>query len=134
MISFKYRKEKTGILGERTLRPVATVFIKDQDGTWQKFEPYIDSGADVSLISFSTGQLLGLNPKDGTKSTLGGIAGGLPVVYTKVMMRIGEHEFEAKVAWAQVHGVPPLLGRADVFEVFNITFKQAEGIIEFEKN
>ncbi len=133
MVSFKYRTEKTGILGEKTIRPIATVFLKGKDGVWQKFEPYIDSGADVSLISLSTGALLGLNPDEGVKNNLGGISGGVPVIYTKVMMRIADLEFEARVAWAQIHGAPPLLGRADVFNKFNITFKEKSGEVTFEE-
>lgn len=133
MVTFKYRQEKTGILGEKTSRPVATVLIKGKDNVWHRFEPYIDSGADVSLISLSTGQFLGFKPEDGKKSTLGGISGGVPVIYTKVSMKLDDFEFEVRVAWAQIHGAPPLLGRADIFDNFNITFKEKQGLVVFEK-
>lgn len=135
MIAFKYKKEKVGILGEATPRPVAIVNIKTSDGKWYRFQPYIDSGADITLLSQSTGKLIGLKEDgpDQKKSTLGGISGGIPVIYTTVTMSIDNHEFTAKVAWAQVPGVPPLLGRADVFEHFKITFKEKDGVIEFEK-
>jgi hypothetical protein len=33
-------------------------------------------------------------------------------------------EFDCTVAWAQIERVPFLLGRQDVFEHFDITFRQ----------
>ncbi len=46
-------------------------------------------------------------------------------------MRIGNREFEARVAWALEENVPPLLGRTDVFEEFDIRFRQRSRITEF---
>jgi hypothetical protein len=58
MITFKYRNE-TSPRG-RILRPVADVEIQSVGGAWIECHPYIDSGADVTLIPFSMGKLLGL--------------------------------------------------------------------------
>ncbi len=41
-------------------------------------------------------------------------------------MKIDDHKFECKIAWAQIERVPFLLGREDVFENFNITFRQRD--------
>ena len=47
-------------------------------------------------------------------------------------MRIGDMELEPRVAWALIEETPPLLGRLDIFDKFNITFKEKEGKIIFE--
>ena len=133
MITFKYKKEKVGVLGETTLRPVARIYLSTDKKSWYRFEPYIDSGADITLLSKSTGDLIGLKLEKEKPFNLGGISDGIPIVYKKIWMRLGKKEFEVKVAWAQVHGIPPLLGRTTVFENFNITFKQKQGIIEFQE-
>ena len=41
-------------------------------------------------------------------------------------------EFPIKIAWALVEDVPPLLGRTDVFDKFEVKFRQKEKITEFE--
>ncbi len=47
-------------------------------------------------------------------------------------MKIGEIELESRVAWALIEEAPPLLGRLDIFDRFNIAFKKNEGKIVFE--
>lgn len=48
-------------------------------------------------------------------------------------MKIGNVEFEPRVAWALIEDTPPLLGRLDIFEKFKITFMEKEGKIIFEE-
>jgi len=48
-------------------------------------------------------------------------------------MKIGEKVLPILVAWALIEEVPPLLGRADVFDYFKITFLQKERKIIFEE-
>ena len=48
-------------------------------------------------------------------------------------MTIGELTIPTRIAWAQLETVPLLLGRADVFDAFEITFKQREGRILFNE-
>ncbi|MFQ6119329.1 MAG: hypothetical protein ACE5KE_05510, partial [Methanosarcinales archaeon] len=57
-VEFKYRKEKSLIFG-KILRPVACVEFKSMKGEWIEVRPYIDSGADITLIPLSLGRLLG---------------------------------------------------------------------------
>lgn len=129
---FKYRKEKTGLLQKNTLRPVADVFLKKENGGWFLFRPYIDSGADVTLVPYSVGLTIGLDSKKFRVETLGGISGGLKVIYTKIKMRIGEKTFDVKIAWSQTDNVPSLLGREDIFNKFKITFDERREEIIFE--
>lgn len=64
---------------------------------------------------------------------LGGIAGGVPVVYRKVKLQIEEIKFSCRIAWAQTNEVPSVLGRIDVFNKFDIEFKQKEKKVLFKE-
>lgn len=128
---FTYRKE-TGRIERTVYRPVAKVYIRSSEGEWIPFAPYIDSGADITLIPFSLGIKLGFEP---TKDILElhGVRGiGLPVEIRRVSMRIGDIELNPRIAWALVEDAPPLLGRLDIFDRFEITFKEKERVIVFE--
>ncbi len=133
MITFKYRKEKSR-KGNDVYRPVADVEFGTKDGEWIEEHPYIDSGADITLIPLSFGKLLGFEVKNQEIEELQGVGGrGIPIVYRQILMRIGRHGFEVDVAWALIEEVPPLLGRKGVFDNFHVNFKQDEGVIEFIK-
>ncbi len=128
---FTYRKERGKISGV-VYRPVAKVYIKSLQGEWLPFVPYIDSGADITLIPFSLGIKLGFEPSKDIMD-LHGVRGiGLPVEIRRVKMRIGNMELEPRVAWALIEEAPPLLGRLDIFDKFIITFREKEGKIIFE--
>lgn len=132
MITFKYRKEK-GRLGQEVNRPVALIEFQDIKGNWIPKDFYIDSGADITLLPRSVGDLLGFELKqDEVIEEIGGIAGKLPTVRRRVGVKIGKKELKAEIAWALTEEVPLLLGRKDVFDVFHITFKQDKGLIIFE--
>lgn len=133
MIVFKYKEESLGA-GKGTIkRPVADIYLKSSSGSWIEFHPYIDSGADLTMIPISLGRLLGLHRNERKVDKIGGIRGSVPVNYTKTQMRIGEYEFQSRIAWALIENVPPLLGRADVFDIFNIEFKQCNEQVIFQK-
>ena len=131
MVIFTYRKERGKITGI-VYRPVAKVYINSINGEWIPFAPYIDSGADITLIPYTLGLKLGFRISEEIIN-LHGVRGiGLPVEIRKVKMRIGNIELEPRVAWALIEEAPPLLGRLDIFDKFNITFKEKEGKIIFE--
>lgn len=132
MIIFRYKKEPTKDLSDFILRPVADVFLENRAGGWIEFHPYIDSGADVTLIPFSLGKFIGLKTYRKNVERIGGIKGSIPVIYHMINLRIGGIKLSAKIAWALIEEVPPLLGRTDIFDNFHITFKQDQGIITFE--
>lgn len=48
-----------------------------------------------------------------------------------VPMKIEKYQFSCTIAWAQIERVPFLLGRENVFEYFDITFRQKERKIIF---
>lgn len=130
MIVFKYKKES---YGEGIIRrPVADVFLETQNGQWIEFHPYIDSGADVSMVPFSFGKLLGWEAVETNIKQVGGIRGSVPVIYQKAKIKIENQEFTIKVAWALIEDVPPLLGRTDIFDKFEVIFRQRQGEIIFK--
>lgn len=132
MTTFYYRPF-TSHSGITVKRPVATVYLRAKDGKWVEFESIIDSGADISLLPLSVGRLIGLSPDGQDIKEIGGIRGNVPVIYFENEVRVGNTEFKAKLCWALLENVPPLLGRADVFDRFNVTFKQRDDTILFEE-
>lgn len=133
MIVFKYKEEITS-RKQKIIRPVAEVYLKAFSNSWIKFYPYIDSGADVTMIPLSLGRLLGFKIDESKVQQIGGIRGSVPVIFVKTNLRIGNEEFETRLAWALIEDVPPLLGRADIFDIFKITFEQYKRIIIFDKH
>lgn len=114
-------------------RPNAKVYLLTQRGTWLPHYMLVDSGADYTLIPKSIGDFLGLRKK-ATEHLFksGGVGGGsIWVVMRRVQMRIGPHQFPADVGWTNSDEVPLLLGRADVFDRFEVHFKQRERVTEF---
>lgn len=133
MIVFNYKEESLGLGRGKVKRPVADVHLKSLSGSWVEFHPYIDSGADVTLIPLSLGKLLGFEVRDKKIQQMGGIRGSLPVIYIKNQIRIGHEEFPATIAWSLIENVPTLLGRAEVFDIFKVTFEQYAGNIVFDR-
>jgi hypothetical protein len=131
-IVFDYRRMRSLLVGE-IKRPVADIFIRSERGEWIELHPFIDSGADITLLPYSFGLMLGFKKNIGELYELKGVRGiGVPVIVKRVKMRIGNIELEPRVAWALIEETPPLLGRLDLFDKFNITFKEREGKIIFE--
>lgn len=126
MTTFKY---KEAFLGRQ--KPTAQVSLKTTAGKWVRYDYFVDSGADISLIPLSIGQVIGLSAEGKRVSNISGISGYVKVIYCNIDMKIGSVEFKAQVAWAQTNNVPALLGRKDIFDKFHITFKQDEGKIIF---
>ncbi len=132
VIVFDYRHMRSPLVGE-IKRPVADVLIKSERGEWIEFHPFIDSGADITLLPYSFGLMLGFKKEIGELHELKGVRGiGVPVIVKRVKMKIGNIELEPRVAWVLIEEAPPLLGRLDIFDKFNITFREKEEKVVFE--
>lgn len=105
-------------------RPYALIQLKLPDGSFQPMSLIVDSGADVTVLPFSAGGLLGKEVKKGERFPIGGIQGSLDVYLHEVEAKLGSHSFKMTVAFAESDTVPSLLGRMDVFDLFDVTFKQ----------
>ena len=84
------------------------------------------------MVPLTFGKLLGFKLDEEKVEEIGGIRGSVLVIYVKSRLRIGTKEFLAKVAWSLIENVPPLLGRADVFDRFIATFRQREKVVIFD--
>ena len=130
-MEFRYRKEYSKTFGE-IYRPVAEVVFLNGDKEVREFL-YVGSGADITLIPRSIGELLGLVIDNEEIKDMGGVWGSkVPTIIKTLKVRIGDIEFSIKVAWCLVEDVPPLLGRINVFDKFEVKFKQKEKITVFE--
>ncbi|HZY93718.1 MAG TPA: hypothetical protein VFE98_02525 [Candidatus Bathyarchaeia archaeon] len=127
-VDFPYAKEKSRLLGT-TYRPVARVVLNRRYPNYM----YVDSGADISLLPRSVGDLIGLSKVPSEKPELISGVGGTPVkvLMRKVSMILGTVSFQARVAWSLSEHVPMLLGRLDVFDRFRIVFREKERIVSF---
>jgi hypothetical protein len=96
----------------------------------------VDSGADISVISFEIGLELGLNPdKNDRVYEAGGVGGGkLKYVSKEIYLQIDENPFiRIPVAWVQDNRYNEMIiGREVVFDNFDIEFKQADEEIIFK--
>jgi len=128
---FKYRKEFSRISKE-IYRPVAEISLRT-DKNEIKVLMYIDSGADITIIPRVLGESLGFEVGDSKIVELTGIGKAkVPVIVKKVKMKIGNREFDTRIAWCLEEDVPPLLGRIDVFNKFKIIFDEENREIIFE--
>ena len=141
-IVYRYKEMPSKITGT-IKRPIARIQIwSTKLNKWIKIEGFLDSGADISLIPFGLGRMLGFKIDEDNVKVLGGednvkVLGGIgegrvSVCVVEGKVRIGNIEFPARIGWAFDNRVPTLIGRLDIFERFNITFKEKEGKIIFE--
>jgi hypothetical protein len=123
MIQYHWHEEISETFGS-IRRPVAEVHLRDAKSNWHALTMYIDSGADVSIISKSFGELFGYNLKKGRKIKLKGIGPMHIIAYLhKMDLLIGQHEIRIDVAIADNDDVPNVLGRRTLFDLFEIQFK-----------
>ncbi len=126
-ITFDYQQEYSRIFGT-IYRPVAEVRIIVNDiNIRERF--YVDSGADITLIPKSMGEVFGFTVDK--VQEMSGVGGTIPTVIKDVVLTIGDKKFDAKIAWALIENIPPLLGRKDVFDNFRVTFNEAKKVVEF---
>jgi len=138
MIAFRFRpviSKNLGIIYKPYLR--ATLIHREESGhgEWVVEETFlIDSGADITVIPHRAGvELRLLSAKEEELQPLGGISGSILVAYRQVEMEIGGLMLSCTIAWAQTDNVPFILGRFDVFDEFNVEFRQKERVTFFER-
>ena len=132
MLKFGYKKEldRNGV---SVWRPIADVWFPTSTNDWIELHPYIDSGADITLVPYSFGKLLGFSKVFGAKEKIGGIGGSIQVIPVKWQIKIGNKILKTLVGWAQNENVPALLGRQEIFDTYEICFKQKEKLITFKE-
>ena len=121
-------------LREDLWEPVYLVNLQTNHGEIQNCEMLIDSGADLSLIPFHTGRLLGLSRSDEEILLFArGVGGSVSYLLRRIDIVIDGHPVSAVVAWCQDENIEDMIvGRQDVFDAFHIEFRQSERRIIFK--
>jgi len=121
-IEFDFKEEQSKIFG-KVMRPVARIILVNNEIEVPE-HVYVDSGADVTLISKSVGDILGfkITDEDRIVEIKGICEGGIPIIIKNLKIRIDEKLIDADVAWSLIEEVPLLLGRKDIFKLFDICF------------
>jgi len=116
----------------KILRPLIDIEIfSEVERDWIKIKEVLaDTGADISIIPRSTGELI---LQDTTKGKVQEIKGIVPfarlIVYIHSMkFKINNKEFELPVAVADSFDVPPILGRVKGLDLFNVDFRKGQKI------
>lgn len=128
MTQFPFRKQRSRRLGE-VLKPLIPVRLIGPEDS-QMILMLLDSGADLSLIPYSVGEAIGLEPDMSRRSEVQGVGeGSVPYILSRVRIGIGEAEVPVRIGWTLIEEVPLLLGRLDVFRRFAVEFREFEDMI-----
>jgi len=104
----------------------------------------LDSGADVTSIPASLSEsVLGVNLQEMTDTMLGRLGGiwgashcfcgkDIDSLMLPVQIRIAGIRFISLVNWVFGHDIDPVIGRRDIFECFNIEFRETLREIELK--
>lgn len=98
--------------------------IRSADDRWRTFSFRVDSGAVVSLLCRSVGELLGVAPEAGRRLVLTGVGRIENEVFVhELTARVGDGPpLPTRFAIAASEDVPNLLGRLDIFDRFQVDF------------
>ena len=113
----------------QVLKPVIPVTIIGSNRKVKVFM-LLDSGADISMIPYSVGEVIGLEFDITARDEIQGIGeGSVPYVLSQVKFQIESMEISTRIGWALIEEVPFILGRLDVFEKLSIEFREFENKI-----
>ena len=127
---FPYQREDSVLFGI-IYRPIIDCEVKTKFG-WIPVLAYADSGADITLLPSSFLYFLDVKFTEDEVQEIGGVGGGkVPVVVREVELRICDKVIRVKVAIALIKDIPYLLGREDVFDHFEVCFRNKKRITSF---
>lgn len=108
--------------------PAVEVLFKNN--TSLKYVFILDSGADITIVPKSVGEILGF--KKTKLHYLGGVGGRIGYYVNKANIKLAGKSFNIDVAWSTSDEVPLLLGRKDVFNKFKICFIEKKSQVIFK--
>ena len=132
-MSFKYKQDRRG---EKIIRTPSIPITLNGESEHVDTVVLIDSGADISVISMSMADLLGLKLENEEEVT--GIGGKIKASHSNVSLKIEKgHEsyslrLPIKVLPKEIE-IPVLLGRLVFFDSFDISFEQTKNKISLKK-
>lgn len=117
-------------------RPMLMAKLGKDKTSARYFEFLIDSGADYTLIPKSAATILGIDynkiPNQKTKIETANLQ-SIQAKKIKLFFIINDIKFKIPVLISEEEG-ECLLGRKGIFENFNITFKEKDQEVIFDKN
>lgn len=122
---FPYKEKESGIFG-KTKRPLIDLYLYSRINKDWLFvaDVLADTGADISILPRTIGELLLKDIKKGRYLEIRGIT---PGAYTEVFLhnlicRIHDVKFKSLFAIADSDDVPPILGRFEGLDIFEAVF------------
>ena len=114
--------------------PIIPVLILTKNGSYELYDFILDTGADCCIMPKTVAEDLGIDIKALPKICFKGIEGGIIDAYlTKITMKITDTPIEVKCVLASSERVPFILGRADIFDHFNILIDNKKKQIRFTR-
>ncbi|OGK12157.1 hypothetical protein A3C98_04885 [Candidatus Roizmanbacteria bacterium RIFCSPHIGHO2_02_FULL_37_15] len=123
-LSFPYESEKSQIFGT-VRRPIANVsFWSKKRKRWFNYTMIVDTGADYTLLPYSASEDLTVDLEKDAKVFKSFGIGGSETVYLiqKFKIKIGKIELLIPVGFLSRDDIPPLLGRQECLNKFNLLF------------
>ncbi len=70
----------------------------------------LDSGADISLLPYSVGEIIGLPPSMEKRREICGIGeGSVPYILSTVTLEIGDYTVPLRIGWVMIEEVPLII-------------------------
>lgn len=129
-VTFQYEKNISPIFGS-IKRPVAQVFILSKtENKWYETWMIVDTGADYTLLPKYLAQRLGINLKKDCQTFNTAGIGGEEKVYLiqDIKVKLGDWERAIPVGFLNKDEIPPLLGRHQFFESFEVLFSSNHSV------
>lgn len=118
-------------------RPMLTAKLQKGNLSAKYFEFLIDTGADYTLMSQYDASLFGVQYDDINSVEIKIEAANQTLLHAKkakVTMSLGMYSLIVPILISREQVEIPLLGRKGVFNQFEITFKEKEGVVTFKRN
>ena len=114
------------------IQPILECLVGTPHG-FTPFRFFLDTGADITMLSPSAAEFTGLNLEGAPKIRVEGIEGtGVMASLAEITLKLGDMEFPIPCLVSPNENTPYLLGRAGIFDRFNITFDNRDSKIVLE--
>ena len=123
ILKFSFDKSSSEIFGY-VYRPIANVnFWSRNIKSWVEVIMIVDTGADYTLLPRFCAMDLGINLKKECRIYWTGGIGGREKVYLfrEMRVKLGKWERNIPVGFIDRDNIPPLLGRQEFLETFEVT-------------
>lgn len=130
-MKFPYTEKESRILGKIPIPLIYIEILSEKHGVWCGIdEVLVDTGADITLIPRSIGEVLVNDITLGKQASIKGITPFELIVYVhELKLRVINKEFQAKVAVADSDDVPVVLGRFQALDLFDAEFIKGKRLV-----